>query len=63
MICCTTKNISKYRDCYILIRNEIVRKTVYAILMYLPYKLEYDPRKFLVNNGFSKSYDCGSVEG
>lgn len=55
------KDVSKYRDCYILIRNEIVGRPFK--LYSSPYKLEYDPRKFLANNGFSKSYDCGSVEG
>lgn len=55
------KDVSKYSDCYILIRNEIIGKPFK--LYSSSYKLEYDPRKYLANNGFSKSYDCGSVEG
>ncbi|MBN2098738.1 MAG: hypothetical protein JW753_03985 [Dehalococcoidia bacterium] len=52
------KDFSNRRDQVVVIRQEILEKP-----FYLPeiYKLDYDPRQVLKEQGFSQVYDCGTV--
>lgn len=53
-------NYSDCQDLFILVREEIV---THPFLLSYVYKLDYDPRDLLMNQTFSKVYDCGSVSG
>lgn len=53
-------NYTDCQDMLILIRTEIVTR---PFLLSYVYKLDYDPRDVLMNQTFSKIYDCGSVSG
>jgi hypothetical protein len=52
------KDFTNRRDQVVVIRQEIVEKP-----FYLPevFKLDYDPRDVLKEEGFSQVYDCGTV--
>jgi len=60
--CLLTKDFSQCSNQMLLIREEIV---IYPIGTGAGtiYRLNYDPRQFLAEEGFSKVYDCGSVSG
>jgi hypothetical protein len=55
------KNFSGARDMLVMIRKEIVDHPF--VLFQVIYKLDYDPRETIVAQGFSRVYDCGTVEG
>jgi len=57
-----TKNFSQYSDDMLLIREEIVDHP-FGTGSGCYYKLNYDPRQYLAEQGFNKVYDCGSVSG
>ena len=50
------------QDMLVLIRNEIVVNP-FMIGIWAPFRLDYNPREALTDQGFSKVYDCGSVSG
>ena len=56
-----SKNFSDARDMLVMIRKEIVDHPF--VLFQVIYKLDYDPRETIVAQGFSRVYDCGTVEG
>jgi len=59
------KNYTSCQDTFILIRKEIVNHPFQLQLRGTErtHKLDYDPRKALTAQAFSKVYDCGSVSG
>lgn len=54
-----TSDFGNREDRVVVIRQEVVEEP-----FYLPnvYKLDYDPREVLRQQGFSRVYDCGTVE-
>jgi len=60
--CILAKDFSQCSCRIVLVRNEIVNHPIGTGAGTI-YKLNYDPRHFLTEQGFSKVYDCGSVSG
>ncbi|MBA7477107.1 hypothetical protein ES707_12505 [subsurface metagenome] len=60
--CLLTKDFSQSSDQMLLIRDEIVAHPMGWGTGTI-YKLNYDPRRFLTEQGFHKVYDSGSVGG
>jgi len=60
--CLLTKDFSQCSNQMLLIRNEVVAHPIGTGAGTI-YKLNYDPRQVLTEQGFSKVYDCGSVSG
>jgi hypothetical protein len=56
-----SRNYTKCRDDFVLIRSEIVEHPF--TLFYTVYKLNYDPREALTDQGFSRVYDSFYVTG
>ena len=56
-----TKDFTKSTNMLILIREEIINKPFW--IYRATYKLDYDPKQLLTNQGYSKMYDCSSVSG
>jgi len=56
-----TRDFTDSRDIYILIRKDIINKPFWAFRT--TFKLDYNPLNVLENQGFSNTYDCGSVNG
>jgi hypothetical protein len=54
-------NFSGARDMLVMIRKEIVDHPF--LLLQAIYRLDYDPRETIVAQGFSRVYDCGTVQG
>jgi len=54
-------NFSDAPNMLVMIRKEIVDHPF--LLFQARYKLDYDPRETIVAQGFSRVYDCGTVEG
>jgi len=57
-----TRDFTHSQDMLVLIRKEIVVNPL-KILGLAPFRLDYDPRQALTEQGFSRVYDCGSVSG
>jgi hypothetical protein len=57
-----SRNFTDCRDILVLIRKEIVVNPL-KISGLAPFRLDYDPRQALTEQGFSEVYDCGSVSG
>jgi hypothetical protein len=57
-----SRNFTDCQDILILIRKEIVVNPL-TVLWLSPFRLGYDPRQALTEQGFSRVYDCGSVSG
>jgi len=60
--CLLARDFSQCHCNIILIRDEVVIHP-FATGGGVIYRLNYDPRQFLTEQGFSKIYDCGSVSG
>jgi len=60
--CILTKDFSECRDQMLLIRDEIVSHPI-GTGSGNYYKLNYDPRQFLTQQGFSRVYNSNSVSG
>jgi len=56
------RDFSHLNDTLILLRKEIIQQP-FKIYSEGVYRLTYDPRQSLAEQGFSKIYDCGSVSG
>lgn len=56
-----TKNFTKYGKMLILIREEITNNNF--LLFNTPYSLNYEPKKLLLIQGYSKVLDFGKVDG
>jgi hypothetical protein len=57
-----TQDFTSCQNMFVLIREEIIVNP-FKILGYSPFRLNYDPKQTLDEQGFSKVYDCGSVGG
>jgi hypothetical protein len=57
-----SRNFTECQDMLVLIRKEIVVNPL-KISGLFPFRLDYDPRQALTEQGFSMVYDCGSVSG
>jgi hypothetical protein len=57
-----SQNFTDCQDMLVLIRKEIVVSPL-KISGLFPFRLNYDPRQALTEQGFSRVYDCGSVSG
>jgi hypothetical protein len=55
------RNYTQDQNMFVLVREEVVDNPF--ILFQVVYKLDYDPRNTLTEQGFDKVYDCGSVSG
>jgi len=55
-----SRDFTHSQDMLILIRKEIVVNPIRVIGL-APFRLDYDPRKALTEQGFSLIYNCGSV--
>lgn len=56
------RDFSDCQDTFIFIREEVIQHHFQASGAGL-YRLNYDPRQTLAEQGFSKVYDCGSASG
>ena len=57
-----SRDFTASQDMLVLIRQEIVVNPL-KVLRYAPFRLDYDPREALTEQGFSRVYECGSVSG
>jgi len=57
-----SRNFTECRDMFVLIRQEVVVNPL-KMLRLSPFRLDYDPRQALAEQGFSRVYECGSVSG
>jgi hypothetical protein len=58
----SSRNFTDCQDKLVLIRKEIVVNP-FRISLLFPFRLDYDPRQALTEQGFSRVYECGSVSG
>jgi len=56
-----SRNYTGCQNMFVLIREEVVNHPM--IILGARCKLDYDPRETLIDQGFSRVYDCGSVSG
>ena len=57
-----SRNFTDCQNMLVLIRKEIVVNPL-KISWFSPFRLDYDPRQALTEQGFSRVYECGSVSG
>jgi hypothetical protein len=57
----TNKDFTKCDTMLVVIREEIINKPFWTYRA--TYKLDYDPRQTLDIQGYSKIYDCSTVDG
>lgn len=55
------KDFTKPDTQFVLLREEIINKPIW--MFRAMYKLDYDPKQLLTNQGYSKVFDCRSVSG
>lgn len=57
-----SRDFTASQNSLVLIREEIVVNQ-FKVLRWHPFRLDYDPRQVLTEQGFSNVYNCGSVSG
>ena len=57
-----SRDFTRSQDTLVLIRKEIVVNPL-KVSIFAPFRLNYDPREALTEQGFSKVYECSSVSG